>query len=199
MLPDASGKKQIDEALSASKMASELVDQLLSFSRKKEHAADVQPYDLNELICGMESLVKSSLGKRILLDTQLCDIPLSVRVDSTSVKQILLNLAVNARDAMPREGRFIIRTRFDAADTGYEFSDSKNWIVLEIADTGSGMDEETRKKAFEPFFTTKSPGKGTGMGLATVYAVVKQNQGTIDVKSAPGQGTRFIIRLPVAR
>jgi signal transduction histidine kinase/DNA-binding LacI/PurR family transcriptional regulator len=192
--------KRISDAQSASHMAGELVAQLRGFSRTHENEQKQQVHDLNELIHNMQSLVKSSLGSTIALDIELCDHRSPVRVNTTELKQILLNLAVNARDAMPHGGTFSIRTRLrPGGDMQQQHMNAEvptSCVLLEVSDTGTGMDEDTRKKAFEPFFTTKAQDKGTGMGLATVYGIIKRSHGAIRIHSIPGEGTRFSIYFP---
>src|SRR5262249_11423317 len=111
------------------------------------------------------------------------------RADNGQIEQVLMNLAVNARDAMPEGGR--IRIALSNVDV-----DGRRWVQLTVSDTGTGMDAETASHIFEPFFTTKGEGQGTGLGLATVYGIVQQSEGTVEVESAPGRGTTFRVRLP---
>jgi CheY-like chemotaxis protein len=145
----------------------------------------------------MEALLRPVMGGHIRLQTDLGhDLP-CVKADPNQLEQVLLNLAANARDAMPEGGEFRIQTTLvdGKADGGFERGP---FICIQVSDTGFGMDQDVLEHAFEPFFTTKGVGKGTGLGLSTVYGIVQQNHGTIHVSSTPGQGTKFEILLPAA-
>jgi two-component system cell cycle sensor histidine kinase/response regulator CckA len=182
----------------AAKRARDITRQLLAFSRKQ--MISPRPCDMNELIADMEK----SLARLIGEDIELRFVPQQdlgqVRIDPTQVDQILVNLAVNARDAMPQGGKLTIETA--NIDIGEEFGREHvgftpgRYVRLVVSDTGCGMDKETLEHIFEPFYTTKEEGKGTGLGLATIYGIVKQNQGFIDVYSEVGFGTSFKIYLP---
>jgi len=182
----------------AAKRARDITRQLLAFSRKQ--MISPRPCDMNELIADMEK----SLARLIGEDIELRFVPQQdlgqVRIDPTQVDQILVNLAVNARDAMPQGGKLTIETA--NIDIGEEFGREHvgftpgRYVRLVVSDTGCGMDKETLEHIFEPFYTTKEEGKGTGLGLATIYGIVKQNQGFIDVYSEVGVGTSFKIYLP---
>jgi PAS domain S-box-containing protein len=163
-----------------------LVRQLLAFSRKQV----LQPrrFDLNEMIRGTEKMLARLIGEHVRLALALGEPPLAIRADPGQVELVVLNLAVNARDAMPDGGTLTIATAA-AADGG---------VVLSISDTGCGMDEKVKGHLFEPFFTTKAPGSGTGLGLSTVYGIVKQSGGSISVESAPGAGTTIAVSFPPA-
>jgi signal transduction histidine kinase len=171
------------EIRSAGERAAGLTQQLLAFSRRQV----LQPrvVDLNESIRDLHGMLRSLIGEGIRVELSLDGDLRAIEADPGQVGQVLLNLAVNARDAMAGSGTLEIST-FNAGDE----------VVLEVADTGTGMDEATRSRIFEPFFTTKDVGQGTGLGLSTVYGVVTQSGGTIDVRSAPGEGATFSIRLP---
>ena len=184
----------------AGERAAALTRQLLAFSRKQL----LQPrvLDLNALIIEMQRLLERVIGEhiRICIEAQTADS--RVRADPSQIEQVVLNLGVNARDAMPRGGVLTITTLLRVPppgllDTGHS-ADGRDCVVLSVRDTGSGMDDETKARIFEPFFTTKAPGKGTGLGLATVYGIVKQSGGGIIVESAPGRGSEFSIYLPHA-
>jgi two-component system, cell cycle sensor histidine kinase and response regulator CckA len=181
--------EEIDQIDESAGRAAELVRNLLTFTR----GGVVQPkvVDVNEAVRVVSSLLERVLGRQIevsmSLDPGLC----TVWMDPTELDQLLVNLAANARDAMPDGGTFVITT--ELVPGGVEDGER---VVLTVTDTGSGMDEETRAHLFEPFFTTKTMGRGTGLGLATVYGVVQRAQGEITVKSAPGAGTTFTISLP---
>ena len=185
----------------AGRQAAAVTHQLLAFSRKQV----LQPrvIDLNALVCDFERILRRVIGEHIDLRTR-ADAPCGrVRADPNQIEQVILNLGVNARDAMPKGGRLSIRTdnvRFDDAAARRLAPDlaGGDYMLLEVTDTGCGMDDEVKSRIFEPFYTTKGPGKGTGLGLATVYGVVKQSGGTTLVESAPGEGTTFRIYLPIA-
>jgi len=156
--------------------------------------------DINAAIEDLVSMLGRLLTEEITLAWEPCPERPVVHIDSAQVQQILVNLLVNARDAMEGGGAIHIAVRIEAL-TDPETARSEevelgDYVVLEVRDTGSGMDGETLKRAFDPFFTTKAQGKGTGLGLATVYGIVKQNRGFIQVRSAPGEGTAFAIHLP---
>jgi len=178
----------------------DITRQLLAFSRKQ--LIDPKLVNLNELISNTTTTLARLIGE----DIELSFIPekdlLRVKLDPSQISQILVNLAANARDAMPKGGRLIIKTGnlgIDDTYPGYNYEiKSGPYVMLEVSDTGSGMDDETTAHIFEPFFTTKEIGKGTGLGLATVYGIAKQNNGFISVYSEPGQGTIFRIYFPVS-
>jgi signal transduction histidine kinase/ActR/RegA family two-component response regulator len=175
-----------------------LTRQLLAFSRRQM----LQPkiLDLNELIVEMGRLLKRLLREDIEYKVYLCEPVGKVQADPGQMEQVLLNLIVNAADAMPKGGTLTVETENVHVDEGYAQSRAPlatgDYVILAVSDTGYGMDAGTKARIFEPFFTTKEPGKGTGLGLATVYGVVKQSSGYIFVDSAPGAGARFEIYLP---
>lgn len=182
----------------AAKRATELTKQLLAFSRKQ--IIEPRVIDLNALIDNLRRLLERIIGEDVQLVTR-CDLRLgAVRVDPVQIEQVVVNLAVNARDAMPGGGVLRIETmNRTIRDVGKRNADSPapgDYAVLVVSDTGVGMDQETQSRIFEPFFTTKPKGQGTGLGLATVYGIVKQHRGTVLVTSAPGQGTIFQVLLP---
>jgi two-component system, cell cycle sensor histidine kinase and response regulator CckA len=183
--------------LSASNRASALTSQLLAFSRKQ--MVQPRPVNVNNLLTNMEALLRPVMGEHISLTTELGkDLP-CVQADPNQLEQVLMNLAANARDAMPKGGDFRIRTAFGnrraSADSRREAAPS---VRIQISDTGCGMSQDVLEHVFEPFFTTKGVGKGTGLGLSTVYGIIQQNHGSIQVSSSPGRGTTFDILLPVA-
>jgi len=188
----------LQEIAGAARRSADLTRQLLAFARKQTVLPQV--LDLNETVGKMLTMLRPLIGEHITL-TWLPGHNLEpVRMDPSQLDQILANLCVNARDAIAEMGEVIIKTdtaAFDktycSAHTGYLPGD---YVELEVSDTGCGMDQETLSLLFEPFFTTKELGKGTGLGLATVYGIVKQNDGFIDVESSPGRGTTFKIYLP---
>lgn len=193
--------KAADSVRKAGEQAAGLTRQLLAFSRKQI----LQPrvIDLNSLVLNMESLLRRVIGEHIDLRTIEDAHDARVKADPSQIEQIILNLAVNARDAMPSGGVLTIRTAtvfLDEESSRVQAGLPKgDYVVLAVTDTGEGMDKETQRRIFEPFFTTKGPGKGTGLGLATVYGVVKQSGGGISLESAPGRGTSFRIYLPLER
>ncbi|MCI0462126.1 MAG: ATP-binding protein, partial [Gemmataceae bacterium] len=184
----------VEEILRAVERGSGVTRELLAFSRQQA----VQPVvlDLNQVVARAERLLRPLVGEDVELILDLAGRPCPVRFDPTQAEQVILNLAVNARDAMPAGGRLTIRTEEGVlARAGGE---SGRWTTLAVRDSGSGMDEATRDHIFEPFFTTKGPGRGTGLGLATVQGIVAQAGGHIEVQSALGQGTTFTVFLPPA-
>jgi len=184
----------------AAERAASLTRQLLLFSRKSV----MQPklLDLREVVAELSKMLRRLLGEAITLEVQARpDVPL-VRADAGMVEQVIMNLAVNARDAMPAGGKLIIAT--ELAEITEEYAENhpdarpSRFVCLRISDTGCGMDEATKARIFEPFFTTKEIGKGTGLGLATVYGIAKQHQGWVEVASEPGQGAAFTVFFPAA-
>ncbi|HOO46729.1 MAG TPA: PAS domain S-box protein [Deltaproteobacteria bacterium] len=178
--------------------ATSLIRQLLAFSRKQKIRQQV--LDINSIVENMENLLTRFIGEDIELKTDLESATGLVRADQGQIEQIIMNLALNARDAMPSGGIFTIATSQEVFDreSAQEHADLKpgGYVRLTISDTGVGMDEETLSHVFEPFFTTKEESKGTGLGLTTVYGIVKQSKGCISLKSEPGQGTTFEIYFP---
>jgi signal transduction histidine kinase len=183
---------------SAGKAAS-LVKGLLAFSRKQ--VLSPKPLDLNHIVIDIESLLKRILGEDVELTTHLADEPLTIFADSNQMEQVLMNLATNARDAMPSGGMISIATeRIDISPenlAAFELSKPGTYALLSVSDTGDGMDAVTQQKIFEPFFTTKEVGKGTGLGLSMIYGTIKQHRGEIKVYSELGKGTVFKIYLPL--
>jgi PAS domain S-box-containing protein len=179
--------------------AAVLTGQLLAFSRKQ--VLKMLPVDLNAVIENMAKMVHRLIGEDINLDLHLIPDVGKINADTGQIEQIILNLAVNARDAMPNGGHLIIET--SQVDLGNDYVDQHpdakpgKHVLLAVTDTGSGMTDEVKKQIFDPFFTTKEMGKGTGLGLATVYGIVKQHESQIYVYSEVGKGTTFKIFLPV--
>jgi PAS domain S-box-containing protein len=196
--PESPLQDDVDEIRTAADRATALTRQLLSFSRRQTVQATT--VDLNRIVAGMEKMLHRLIGEDIALVTSLDASLGKVNADPGHLEQVLMNLVVNARDAMPQGGTIRIETR--NAELGeehvrrYPYVQPGPYVLLAVTDTGAGMDEETRSKIFEPFFTTKEPGKGTGLGLSTVYAIVKQSGGYIWVSSELGAGTTFRIYLP---
>ena len=198
---DEVSRGNVEMIQKAGRQAAAVTHQLLAFSRKQV----LQPrvIDLNTLVCDFERILRRVIGEHIELQTRAGAPCGRVRADPNQLEQVILNLGVNARDAMPKGGKLSIRTdnvRFDDAAARKLAPDLAGgvYVLLEVTDTGCGMDDEVKSRIFEPFYTTKGPGKGTGLGLATVYGVVKQSGGTTNVESAPGEGTTFRIYLPMA-
>jgi PAS domain S-box-containing protein len=192
-------RKSSEEILEAAKMATDLTHQLLSFVRRQP--MDNQIVEVNRVVAETTGLLRRLIGARIQLVTTLAPGAGVVRADPSQLQQVLMNLAANARDAMPDGGQLTINTsrisRTAAQTTGAPIS-AGNYVMLQVADTGHGMDEATRARLFEPFFTTKDAEKGTGLGLATVRSIVTRLGGDIGVQSSPGTGTCFSIHIPSA-
>jgi PAS domain S-box-containing protein len=190
----------LEEIHSAGERAAALTRQLLAFSRRQ--MLQPQVVDINTIVQQLEKLLRRLISEDVELKTALAPELMPVRVDPASIEQILVNLAVNARDAMPLGGRLTIETSNVELDEAYAVTHMTvkpgSYVMLAVSDTGQGMDEATRARVFEPFFTTKEQGKGTGLGLATVYGMVKQSGGYIWVYSEPARGTVFKVYLPHA-
>ncbi len=198
-LTDGSLKSSVEEILNAAKRASSLTRQLLAFSRRQI----LQPkiLNLNELIREMEKmlkhLIREDIELEIIFDPELGNI----KVDEGQIQQVILNLVVNAKDAISEKGKITVKTQNIYLDEEFSYTHYNavpgNYVLLTVRDTGTGMDRDTLSHIFEPFFTTKELGKGTGLGLATVYGIVKQSNGYIFCESEPGKGTAFKIYLPI--
>jgi PAS domain S-box-containing protein len=190
--------RNVEEICKAGKRAAELTMQLLAFSRKQV----LQPrvVSLNDLVRESDRMLRRLIGEHIELECVLDPSLRSVEADPGQLHQVIMNLAVNARDAMPDGGKLIIETaNGDQTEAGADNqTDVVRYVSLTVRDTGRGMDPETIKHVFEPFFTTKGVGKGTGLGLATVYGIVRQSAGHISVSSDLGRGAAFTVRLPTA-
>jgi PAS domain S-box-containing protein len=198
--PDADTRAPLEAISHASTRARDLVQQLLAFSRKQ--VLEFVSIDLNELLRRFERLLRSTIREDIAISLLLEDAVPLIRGDVGQIEQVVMNLAVNARDAMPNGGTLTIQTSVAELDDEYVAShpDAQpgRYVTLTVTDTGAGMDAETREHIFEPFFTTKATPLGTGLGLATVYGIVKQHGGTIYVYSEPGCGATFRVYLPVS-
>ena len=197
--PENTLRGSVDEILKAGKRAASLTRQLLAFSRQQ--VLDPKVLDLNAAVSDMEKMLRRLISEDIELTTLLSPNLGRIKADQGQLEQVLMNLAVNARDAMPSGGKLVIETENTVMDEKfvkrYPYPVQPGpYVSLTVTDNGIGMDAETKARAFEPFFTTKEKGKGTGLGLSTVYGVVKQSGGYIDIYSSPGAGTTFKIYLP---
>ncbi|TAN37542.1 MAG: response regulator [Nitrospirae bacterium] len=192
-------KTQMNEVLTAAERAVNLTRRLLVFSRKQ--VVDIKPVDVNETVTGIQKMLARVIRENIEFKLELAERQLVVMADAGQIEQVLMNLASNARDAMPEGGRLTIGTGVEELDeeyvAAYGYGKPGVYALITVSDSGCGMDEETRKKIFEPFFTMKGIGEGTGLGLAISYGIIKQHNGFINVYSEPGQGTVFKIYLPL--
>ena len=195
---DDTEKAAIEHISSAADKAAQLTRGLLAFSRKQ--VMDPKPVNLNDVVQQVQKFLVRIIGEDIKLKAVYNNATLRVMADAGQIEQVLMNLATNARDAMPEGGSLTIETGLQEIDDS--FMHSHDWgkpglyAHISVSDTGTGMDEETRKRIFEPFFTTKEVGKGTGLGMAIVYGIVNQHNGFIYVISEPGKGTTFKIYIP---
>jgi len=189
----------VEQIQQAADRAAGLIRQLLAFSRKQD--VTVRIVDINELIRNFEGLLRRLIGEDIELVTDLSPAPLHVLCDPSQLEQVVLNLASNARDAMPEGGVLSIRTRLvEVEATGsatVESEDERARVLITVSDTGLGMTPETRRRAFDPFFTTKEVGEGTGLGLASAHGIIEQAGGSISLESATERGTRVLVQLPL--
>jgi PAS domain S-box-containing protein len=181
----------------AAEKAATLTKQLLAFGRKQ--VLELEVVDLSDLVKSTLPILETIPSNGVQLKMWLAPRPIPVKVDTGKIEQVVMNLAVNAYDAMPEGGVLTIRTsRVSRTPNTGKYANSQPCALIEVIDTGRGMDAETRSHMFEPFFTTKGPGKGTGLGLSTVYGIVKQSGGSIEVESEPGHGSTFGVYLPLA-
>jgi nitrogen-specific signal transduction histidine kinase/CheY-like chemotaxis protein len=198
--PETTGREQLGEIAHAAEQAAALTRQLLAFSRRQ--VLHPRVLDVDAIVAGMEPMVRRIIGDDVNVGVRLAGNLPSVMADRSQLERVILNLAANARDAMPDGGRLTIETAAVDLDEDYVASRGDGTpgpnVLLAVSDTGVGMSEEVQRHLFEPFFTTKAPGAGTGLGLATVFGVVKQSGGTIYVYSEEGRGTTFKIYLPAA-
>jgi len=193
-------RRNMEEIMRASNRATSLTRQLLAFSRKQMLQSKI--IDLNAAVEEIDKMLRRLIGEDIdlvtLLEPRLC----KIKADPGQIEQVILNLAVNARDAMPQGGKLTIETGHANLNETYEQTHvgvkAGHYVMLAVSDTGTGMDAETQRRIFEPFFTTKAVGKGTGLGLSTVYGIIRQSGGNIRVHSEAGKGSTFRVYLPVA-
>ena len=195
-VPPGVSRSYVEEIEAAGKRASALTAKLLTLSRKEKSAPRI--VELNHLVRELEGLLRRLIGEHIELEVETDSELLHVELDPVQMDQAILNLATNARDAMPRGGRLTLKTHRVAAPLPTDSSEGKSGSIIQLAvsDTGVGMDESVLAHIYEPFFTTKEAGQGTGLGLSTTYATVHRFGGKIEVDSTPGEGTRFVISFP---
>lgn len=188
----------LDAVRKASERAAGLVRQLLAFSRKQ--LLEPRLLKVNELVTNLQSMLRRTIGEDIDFQTRLTDGSTHVKADPGQIEQVVLNLIINARDAMPRGGQLVLQTSNvvlkEALGSHNLRVSAGRYVGISVSDTGRGMDPDTMSRIFEPFYTTKEVGKGTGLGLSTVHGIVGQSGGAIQVESTPGHGTKFLVLLP---
>jgi signal transduction histidine kinase len=192
-------RPQVEEIERAAERGARLVKQLLAFSRSKPPAERPEPVDVSAVVGDVCQMLRQVIGQKVVIEQRGDGRPAWVQADAGQVEQILVNLALNARDAMPGGGTLTFETSHPDVPTAAAVAGSNpagRFVALIVRDTGTGMDASTRARLFEPFYTTKA--EGTGLGLAIVYGVVQQLGGHVQVHSEPGKGTRFEILLPAA-
>ena len=190
-------QQKVQSIQQAADRAATLTRQLLAFSRKQ--LLELKVVDVNTVISDMERLLRPLIGENIALITRLSPDAGRTRADAGQLEQVIMNLVVNAKDAMPEGGKITVQSSDVTVRQNFRehrFIQPARYVVLSVSDTGHGMDKETQSRIFEPFFTTKEKGKGTGLGLSTVYGIVKQSGGYVFAQSEPGAGTTFYIYLP---
>jgi two-component system, cell cycle sensor histidine kinase and response regulator CckA len=197
LLEDNPARSVLEEILLAADRASGLTRQLLAFSRQQ--SLEPQVFDINKLVRVMEKLLRRLIGEDILVVSRIAETPLSVKADPGQLEQVLLNLAINSRDAMPTGGKIILSTfrqRLDGSSATLQGLPAGDYCGISVSDNGTGISAEALPHIFEPFFTTKSEGTGTGLGLATAYGIVQQSCGAIHAQSEEGMGTTMTVLLP---
>jgi len=195
---DPKSKEKFHSIREQAQRTAGLTAQLLAFARRQ--VLQPRQLDINQLVEETNSILKPSLGEQVVTEVRLAPDLERVTADPAQFQQILMNLCLNSRDAMPNGGHLLIDTSNVVIDEAYQrqhpYARPGKYVRLMVSDTGTGMDKDTLEHIYEPFFTTKEPGKGTGLGLASVYGIVKQHHGFIDVESRPGQGTAFFLHFP---
>jgi signal transduction histidine kinase len=198
--PDDPARDEATEIKQSVGRGAGLTRQLLAFSRRQ--ATRPRLFALGDIVGGMDTMLRRLIGPEIDFEIASAPQPVQVVADSGQVEQVVMNLVINSRDAMPEGGRLVVRVDEveldETAVRGFVEGQPGRYARLSVTDNGTGMDEQTRARLFEPFFTTKEQGKGTGLGLSIVYGIVKQNGGYITVTTERGRGTTFLIYLPVA-
>ncbi len=195
---DEKFSKSHQAILDATERGTSLVQKLMIFARQDESSYEAK--QINDLIRDTKAIIRDTLPRYITIETELDEKIPVIAIDPTQFNQVLLNLCVNARDAMPHGGTLTIKTKLVDVEnirTKYPDAESSKYTCVEVSDTGVGIDEDTRQRLFEPFFTTKEKGKGTGLGLPVVYGVVKNHRGFIDIESEKGKGTTFYVYFPL--
>lgn len=199
--PGSMGREALEKIISATQRAAGLTSQLLTFSRKR--VAEPRAVDLNKVVSNVTGMLRPLLGENIRLNLRPAAVVPAIMADAAMIEQVIVNLAVNARDAMPKGGDLVLSTFLADIDESYVKYNRQatpgQFVCLQVSDAGTGMDPATLERIFEPFFTTKGVGKGTGLGLATVYGIVKQHRGWVEVNSQPGVGTTFKVFLPAVQ
>jgi PAS domain S-box-containing protein len=193
-------RDEANEIKESVRRGANLTRQLLAFSRRQ--ATSPRLFEVSDVIGSMETMLRRLIGPEVDFEIIRSASPAVVRADSAQIEQVVLNLVVNARDAMPEGGRLVVKVEeIELADStaAHTEGQSGRYTRLSVSDTGTGIDEQTRARLFEPFFTTKEQGKGTGLGLSIVYGIVKQSGGYITVASEPGRGATFLVYLPAAQ
>ncbi len=190
-------RDEVRDIRQAAERGAALTRQLLAFGRKEVHAPG--PLEVDVVVAGVQRLLARALGGNVRLDVRCCASGAQAVADASQLEQVLVNLAINGRDAMPGGGALVITTgtRDVSPDEASELGVAVGpYVTIEVADSGIGMDEATRARAFEPFYTTKGPQQGSGLGLSTVYGIIRQSAGAVSIASAPGAGTRVLVQLP---
>jgi len=199
--PGGMGREALEKIIGATQRAAGLTSQLLTFSRKQ--VAQPKAVDLNKVVTNVTGMLRPLLGENIRLNLRPAATLPAIMADAAMLEQVLVNLAVNARDAMPKGGDLIVSTFTAEIDESYlkcrAQASAGAFVCLQVSDSGMGMDAATMERIFEPFFTTKGVGKGTGLGLATVYGIVKQHRGWVEVASQIGMGTTFKVFIPAVK
>jgi PAS domain S-box-containing protein len=196
---DDERRRDMEEVIRAGEQASRLTQQLLAFSRKD--VAQPTDLNLNDVVADLERMLRRTLGEQVELETALDQDLTSIQADSGQIQQVIMNLCVNARDAMPEGGRLVLATSNETVDESAALEEPElspgDYVCLTVTDSGIGMTDEVRTRIFDPFFTTKERGSGTGLGLSTVYGIAAQAGGHVSVRSQVGEGTEFRVYLPV--